>query len=46
MNLRKVHRRLAVLMALAALLAFAGGAGVEPVSTLVAGVVLLVSLLW
>lgn len=46
MNLRLLHRRLAVLMALAGLLAFAGGAGVEPVSAALAGTVLLTALFW
>ncbi len=46
MNLRALHRRLAVTMALAALVAFAGGAGFEPVSTTLAASVLLASLFW
>ena len=36
MNLRLLHRRLAVLMGLAGLVAFAGGAGFEPISALLA----------
>jgi transglutaminase-like putative cysteine protease len=46
MNLRLFHRRLAVLMGLAGLVAFAGGAGFEPVSALLAGVALLAALFW
>lgn len=46
MNLRALHRRLAVIMALAALLAFAGGAGFEPVSTTLAAMVLVGALFW
>jgi len=46
MNLRRLHRRLAVLMAFAGLLAFAGGAGVEPFSALLSAVGLLVALFW
>jgi transglutaminase-like putative cysteine protease len=46
MNLRLVHRRLAVLMGLSGLLAFAGGAGFEPVSAILAGTVLLLALWW
>ena len=46
MNLRVLHRRLAVLMAMAALLAFAGGAGVEPVSALLAAAALVLALFW
>lgn len=46
MNLRRLHRRLAVLMGLAGLLAFAGGAGFEPVSTLLAGTALVTALFW
>ncbi|MFP3947180.1 MAG: transglutaminaseTgpA domain-containing protein [Longimicrobiales bacterium] len=46
MNLRLLHRRLAVVMALAALLAFAGGAGFEPVSTTLAASVLFAALFW
>jgi len=45
-NLRLFHRRLAVLMGLAGLLAFAGGAGFEPLSTTLAAVALLVALVW
>lgn len=46
MNLRLLHRRLAVLMALASLGAFAGGAGLEPVSAALAAVALLTALFW
>ena len=46
MSLRRIHRRLAVLMGLAGLLAFAGGAGFEPVSAAVAGTALLTALWW
>ena len=46
MNLRLLHRRLAVLMSAAGLVAFAGGAGAEPVSTVLAGVALTVALFW
>ena len=43
MNLRRIHRRLAVLMSLAGLVAFAGGAGFEPVSAMLAAVALTVA---
>lgn len=46
MSLRLLHRRLAVLMGLAGLLAFAGGAGFEPASTILAGTALLAALFW
>ncbi len=46
MNPALLHRRLAVIMAMAALLAFAGGAGFEPVSTLLAGSALVTALFW
>jgi transglutaminase-like putative cysteine protease len=46
MNLRRLHRRLAVFMGLAGLLAFAGGAGFEPVSAVLAGTALLAALWW
>lgn len=46
MNLRLLHRRLAVMMAFAGLVAFAGGAGVEPLSALLAAVALTVALVW
>jgi len=45
-NLRLLHRRLAVLMGLAGLTAFAGGAGLEPVSATLAGIALGISLVW
>ncbi|MEQ1855753.1 MAG: transglutaminaseTgpA domain-containing protein [Longimicrobiales bacterium] len=46
MNLRLLHRRLAVLMGLAGLVGFAGGAGFEPVSAVLAGTALLAALWW
>jgi transglutaminase-like putative cysteine protease len=46
MRLALTHRRLTVLMAMASLLAFAGGAGLEPVSAVMAGAGLLLSLFW
>jgi transglutaminase-like putative cysteine protease len=45
-NLRLLHRRLAVLMAFAGLVAFAGGAGFEPVSAVLAALALVVALFW
>jgi len=46
MSLNRLHRRLAVLMGLSGLLAFAGGAGFEPVSAVLAGTALLTALWW
>lgn len=46
MKLALLHRRLAVLMGLAGLLAFAGGAGFEPISALLAAVALVAALFW
>ena len=46
MNLRLLHRRLAVLMALAGLGAFAGGAGLEPIPAILAAFALLLALVW
>lgn len=46
MKLALLHRRLAVLMGLAGLLAFAAGAGFEPLSALIAGVALIGALFW
>ncbi|MDH3269823.1 MAG: transglutaminaseTgpA domain-containing protein [Gemmatimonadota bacterium] len=46
MNLRLLHRRLVVLMGLAGLLAFAGGAGFEWFSTLLATGALVAALFW
>ena len=46
MNLRRFHRRLAVLMGLAGLVAFAGGAGFEPLSASLAALALLTALFW
>ena len=46
MRLALLHRRLAVLMGLAGLLAFAAGAGFEPVSSALALVALVVALFW
>ncbi|MGE0159631.1 MAG: DUF3488 and DUF4129 domain-containing transglutaminase family protein [Gemmatimonadales bacterium] len=45
-SLHRLHRRLTVLMGLSGLLAFAGGAGFEPVSALVAGAALIAALWW
>jgi len=45
-NLSLLHRRLAVLMAFAGLLAFAGGAGFEPVSAVLAALALVTALFW
>jgi protein-glutamine gamma-glutamyltransferase len=46
MSLRLLHRRLVVGMSLAGLLAFAGGAGFEPISAVVAAVALVTALFW
>ena len=46
MTLALLHRRLAVLMGLAGLLAFAAGAGFEPVSAALALIALVVALFW
>jgi protein-glutamine gamma-glutamyltransferase len=46
MNLRLLHRRLAAFMGLAGLVAFAGGAGFEPVSAVLAAVALLTAIWW
>lgn len=46
MRLARLHRRLAVSMGLAGLLAFAAGAGFQPISALLAGVALLCALFW
>ena len=46
MSLALLHRRLAVLMGLAGLLAFAAGAGFEPVSSALALIALVVALFW
>ncbi len=46
MNLRLLHRRLAICMGLAGLVAFAAGAGFEPLSALLAAVALGVALFW
>jgi len=46
MNLRLIHRRLAVLMGVAGLIAFAGGAGFEPLSALLAVIALGTALFW
>ena len=46
MNLRRFHRRLAVLMGIAALVAFAGGAGFEPLSAVLASIALVTALFW
>ena len=46
MNLRLIHRRLAVLMGIAGLVAFAGGAGFEPLSASLATIALVTALFW
>lgn len=46
MNLRLLHRRLAVLMAIAGLVAFAGGAGVELLATALSALGLAVAFFW
>ncbi|MFO8174545.1 MAG: transglutaminaseTgpA domain-containing protein [Longimicrobiales bacterium] len=46
MALALTHRRLTLLMAAAALLAFAGGAGMEPLQAILAGAGLLTALVW
>ncbi|MBI4539608.1 MAG: DUF3488 domain-containing protein [Gemmatimonadetes bacterium] len=45
-HILRLHRRLAVLMGIAGLLAFVGGAGVEPVAAALAGGALLLALFW
>jgi transglutaminase-like putative cysteine protease len=45
-NLRLFHRRLAVLMGITSLIAFSGGAGVEPVSAILGGIALITALFW
>mgnify|MGYP001814977003 CR=1 FL=1 len=42
----RTHRRLAVFMGLAGLVAFSGGAGVQPISSILAGGALVLSLFW
>ena len=46
MRLELLHRRLVVGMGLLALVAFAGGAGFEPTSAILAGVALVLALVW
>ncbi len=46
MSLRLLHRRLAVAMGLTGLIAFAGGAGFEPISAFLAAIALLAALFW
>ena len=46
MRLALLHRRLSILMAASSLAAFAGGAGVEPLSALFAGLGLGLALFW
>ncbi len=46
MNLRLLHRRLAVAMSMCGLLAFAVGAGFEPVATVLAGAALVTAMFW
>ena len=46
MSLELLHRRLVVGMGLVALAAFAGGAGFEPISTILAALALTLALIW
>jgi transglutaminase-like putative cysteine protease len=46
MRLRRLHHRLAVGMGLAGLVAFAGGAGFEPIAVFTAGACLVTALFW
>ncbi len=46
MKLQRLHRRLVILLALSGLIAFAAGAGFEPLSAILAGTVLLTALFW
>ena len=46
MNLRLSHRRLAVFMGLTGLIAFAGGAGFEPLSAFLATIAMVAALFW
>ena len=46
MSLDLLHRRLTVLMGLAGLVAFAGGAGFEPISTLLGAIALGTAFVW
>ena len=46
MSLELLHRRLVVGMGLVALVAFAGGAGFEPLSAILAGIALCIALVW
>lgn len=46
MKLLRLHRRLTVLMGMASLAAFAGGAGFEPLSAGLAGAALVIALFW
>lgn len=46
MRLDRTHRRLSVLMSMASLLAFAGGAGMEPLPALLAAMGLLLAFFW
>ena len=46
MKLALTHRRLTVLMAMASLLAFAGGAGVEPLPAILAALGLITAIFW
>ena len=46
MSLRLLHRRLAVSMGLTGLVAFAGGAGFEPISAALAALALVTALFW
>ena len=46
MSLELLHRRMVVGMGLVALMAFAGGAGFEPLSTILAGIALCLAFFW
>jgi len=46
MSLRLIHRRLAVMLGISGLIAFAGGAGFEPLSALLAALALGTALFW
>ena len=46
MTLARTHRRLSVLMAMASLLAFAGGAGLEPITASLAALGLVLAFFW
>ena len=46
MSTALIHRRLTIMMSLTALVAFAGGAGFEPLSAILAGGALLLGVFW